>query len=146
MDFMLHPIGTIHSPFREKAQTPIQSSRTQAKGVVEVFREYADGLQDLEGFSHIYLFYVFHQSSGYSLIVKPFLDDRLHGVFATRYPERPNPLGMSIVRLPARRDNLLEIEGVDMLEGTPLLDIKPYVPEFDIRTGTADGWYETRSE
>jgi len=146
MEFLMKPIGIIHSPFSDKSQTPIQASRSQAKGMVEVFPEYTDGLQDLEGFSHIYLFYIFHQSSGYSLTVKPFLDDCLHGVFATRYPERPNPLGMSIVRLLTRRDNLLDIEGVDMLDGTPLLDIKPYVPEFDIRTGTANGWYETRSK
>jgi tRNA-Thr(GGU) m(6)t(6)A37 methyltransferase TsaA len=146
MTYIMNPIGIIRSPFTDKSQTPIQASRSQAKGMVEIYPEYTDGLQDLEGFSHIYLLYAFHRSSGYSLIVTPFLDDRLHGVFATRYPDRPNPLGLSIVRLIARRDNLLDIEGVDMLDGTPLLDIKPYVPEFDIRTGTANGWYETRSK
>jgi tRNA-Thr(GGU) m(6)t(6)A37 methyltransferase TsaA len=146
MTYIMNPIGIIRSPFTDKSQTPIQASRSQAKGMVEIYPEYTDGLQDLEGFSHIYLLYAFHKSSGYSLIVTPFLDDRLHGVFATRYPDRPNPLGLSIVRLIARRDNLLDIEGVDMLDGTPLLDIKPYVPEFDIRTGTANGWYETRSK
>ena len=88
--------------------------------------------------------YVFHESSGYSLLAKPFLDDQLHGLFATRYPYRPNPIGLSVVRLIARQGNTLEIEGVDMLDGTPLLDIKPYVPEFDIRINTSNGWYDFR--
>jgi len=99
----------------------------------------------VEEFSHIILLYAFHQSEGYSLRVKPFLDDQLHGLFATRHPCRPNPIGLSIVRLLARRDNVLEIGGVDVLDGTPLLDIKPYVPDFDVRTNTHTGWYEVRS-
>jgi len=99
----------------------------------------------VEEFSHIILLYAFHQSEGYSLRVKPFLDDQLHGLFATRHPCRPNPIGLSIVRLLARRDNVLEIGGVDVLDGTPLLDIKPYVPDFDARTNTHTGWYEVRS-
>jgi tRNA (adenine37-N6)-methyltransferase len=146
MKFVMQEIGVIHSPFTEKSQTPIQASRSQAKGTVEVYLEYAEGLQDIEGHSHIFLIYAFHESSGYSLLVKPFLDDRLHGLFATRYPYRPNPIGLSIVRLLEKEDNVLRIEGVDMLDGTPLLDIKPYVPEFDLRTDTRVGWYETRSK
>jgi tRNA-Thr(GGU) m(6)t(6)A37 methyltransferase TsaA len=138
-------IGVIHSPFTEKMQTPIQPTLSQAVGQVEVFPEFADGLQDLEGFSHIILLYVFHQSDGYTLQVKPFLDDQLRGLFATRYPRRPNPIGLSVVQLLARRDNILEIEGVDVMEGTPLLDIKPYVPDFDVYTETRTGWYETRN-
>lgn len=141
----MRPIGVIHSPFTDKSQMPIQASRSQAKGSVEIFPEYADGLQDLEEFSHIFLVYAFHESSGYSLLVKPFLDDKLHGLFATRYPYRPNPIGLSVVRLTARRGNTLEVENVDVLDGTPLLDIKPYVPDFDIRTGTRNGWYDSRS-
>ena len=113
---------------------------------MEVFPEFADGLQDLEGFSHIILLYVFHQSHGYTLRVKPFLDDQLRGLFATRYPCRPNPIGLSVVRLLARQEKILEIEGVDVLDGTPLLDIKPYVPDFDLRNGTRTGWYETRNK
>jgi tRNA (adenine37-N6)-methyltransferase len=144
MDFVMHPIGVIHSPFTAKDQTPIQASRSQAVGNVEVFPEYAAGLQDLNGFSHIILLYVWHEAQGFDLLVKPFLDDQKHGIFATRYPGRPNQIGISIVRLLSVRDNLLEIEGVDMLDNTPLLDIKPYVPDFDIRTGTRSGWYETR--
>jgi tRNA (adenine37-N6)-methyltransferase len=145
LEFLMHPIGVIHTPFTDKAQTPIQSSRSQAIGQVEVDLEFAAGLQDLEGLSHLILLYVFHRSTGYALQVKPFLDDQLHGLFATRYPARPNPIGLSVVRLLARRGNRLEIEGVDMLDGTPLLDIKPYVPEFDVRTETRTGWYENRS-
>jgi tRNA (adenine37-N6)-methyltransferase len=145
MSYLMRPIGMIHSPFTDKKQTPIQPTRSQEIGRVEVFPEFADGLLDLEGFTHIILLYVFHQSNGYTLHVKPFLDDQLHGLFATRYPCRPNPIGLSVVRLLARQDNFLEIEGVDVLDDTPLLDIKPYVPEFDLRTESRTGWYETRS-
>jgi tRNA (adenine37-N6)-methyltransferase len=90
------------------------------------------------------LLYVFHLSEGYSLLTKPFLDDRLHGLFATRYPYRPNRIGLSVVQLVMRKGQNLEIQGVDMLDGTPLLDIKPYVPEFDIRANTRNGWYDSR--
>jgi len=146
MEFMMKPIGILHSPFTEKEGTPIQPTRSQAVGKVEVYPEYADGLQDLEGFSHIILLYAFHCSSGYSLQVKPFLDDQLRGLFATRHPCRPNPIGLSIVRLLACHENILDIEGVDMLDGTPLLDIKPYVPEFDVRNKVKTGWYAKRSK
>ena len=146
MKFIMEPIGMIHSPFTEKKQTPIQASRSQTRGCVEVFPGFSGGLQDLEGFSHIILIYVFHCSSGYSLQIKPFLDDQLRGLFATRYPCRPNPIGLSVVRLLARRENILDIEGVDMLDGTPLLDIKPYVPEFDERGDVSTGWYAHRSK
>jgi tRNA-Thr(GGU) m(6)t(6)A37 methyltransferase TsaA len=146
MEISMHPIGIIHSPFTDKDQTPIQASRSQAIGTVEVYPEFSDGLQGIEEFSHIYLLYVFHNSSGYSLQIKPFLDDQEHGLFATRYPYRPNPLGISTVRLLFRQANVLTIEGVDVLDGTPLLDIKPYVPDFDLRTDVRAGWYETRSK
>lgn len=144
MDFIMKPIGVIRSPFTEKKLTPIQPVRSHAVGRVEVNSEYAGGLQDLEGFSHIFLLYVFHQAQGYDLKVQPFLDDQLRGLFATRYPRRPNQIGLSIVRLMAVTGNTLEIEGVDVLDGTPLLDIKPYVPEFDVRKDTRTGWYEER--
>jgi tRNA (adenine37-N6)-methyltransferase len=146
MEFTMKSIGVIHSPFTDKKQTPIQSARSQAIGQVEVYPEFVEGLQDTEGFSHLILLYAFHQSEGYLLHVKPFLDDQLRGLFATRHPCRPNPIGLSIVRLTARHGNVLEIEGVDVLDGTPLLDIKPYVPDFDVRDDTRVGWYETRSE
>jgi tRNA-Thr(GGU) m(6)t(6)A37 methyltransferase TsaA len=146
MEFTMRPIGVIHSPFTQKSQTPIQPTRSQAVGQVEVNPEFAEGLQDIEGFSHIILLYAFHQSEGYSLRVKPFLDDMLRGLFATRHPCHPNPIGLSIVRLLARRDNVLEVEGVDVLDSTPLLDIKPYVPDFDACENARVGWYETRSK
>jgi len=146
MEFNMRPIGIIHSPFTEKGGMPIQSSRSQAIGSVEVYQEFMDGLKDLDGFSHIIIFYAFHQSSGFSLRVKPFLDDQERGLFATRYPARPNPLGISIVELKIVQDNYLTVEGIDVLDGTPLLDIKPYVPDFDVRMETRTGWYETRSK
>jgi tRNA-Thr(GGU) m(6)t(6)A37 methyltransferase TsaA len=146
MDVLMKPIGVIHSPFTDKAQTPIQAARSQALGRIEVYPEFAAGLQDLDGFSHLILLYVFHQSNGYTLQVKPFLDDQVRGLFATRYPRRPNPIGLSIVQLLARQENILDIEGVDMLDGTPLLDIKPYIPDFDVRTESRSGWYETRNK
>jgi tRNA-Thr(GGU) m(6)t(6)A37 methyltransferase TsaA len=146
MEFIMRSIGVIHSPFTEKDQTPIQASRSQAIGTVEVNPEFAEGLQDLEGFSHVFLLYAFHNSNSYTLRVKPFLDNQERGLFATRYPYRPNPIGLSIVRLVTMQGTTLTIEGVDVLDGTPLLDIKPYVPDFDLRTNTRTGWYETRSK
>ena len=145
MDIVMHPIGIIHSPFTDPRQTPIQPTRSSAIGQVEVYEMFTPGLQDIDGLSHLILLYVFHRSAGYSLHVTPFLDDQQRGLFSTRYPSRPNPIGLSIVRLLARRENILEIEGVDVLDGTPLLDIKPYVPDFDIRQDVQTGWYATRS-
>ena len=146
MEFVMRPIGIIHSPFEEKEQMPIQASRSQAIGMAEVYPEFTDGLQDIEGFSHLILIYAFHRSAGYVLRVKPFLDDQERGLFSTRYPRRPNPIGLSIVHLLTRQTNTLTFEGVDVLNGTPLLDIKPYVPDFDQRTEVRTGWYETRSK
>jgi tRNA-Thr(GGU) m(6)t(6)A37 methyltransferase TsaA len=134
MEFVMRPIGVIRSP------------RSEATGWIEVYEEYADGLQDIEGFSHVILLYVFHCSSGYQMLVKPFLDRQLRGLFSTRYPCRPNPIGLSIVELLGREGTRLEIGGVDVLDNTPLLDIKPYVPDFDVRTSASTGWYENRSE
>jgi tRNA-Thr(GGU) m(6)t(6)A37 methyltransferase TsaA len=146
MQIIMQPIGVIHSPYTEKDQTPIQASRSQETGTVEIDPKFVEGLQDLEGFSHIFLLYVFHCSSGFSLQVKPFLDHKERGLFATRYPCRPNPIGISVVQLISREENILTIKGVDVLDNTPLLDIKPYVPDFDVRTEVRVGWYETRSK
>jgi tRNA-Thr(GGU) m(6)t(6)A37 methyltransferase TsaA len=145
MEIVMRPIGMIHTPFTDTGQTPIQSSTSDAVGQVVIYPEFTDGLQDVEGFSHVHLLYVFHSSSGYALRVRPFLDDHVRGLFATRHPCRPNPIGLSVVRLLARRGNVLEVEGVDMFDGTPLLDIKPYVPDFDVRGEVRTGWYTTRS-
>ena len=142
----MKPIGIIHSPFEKKEQMPIQASRSQAIGMAKIYPEFVEGLQDIEGFSHIILIYVFHISSGYDLHVKPFLDDQERGLFSTRYPCRPNPIGLSIVRFMSRQENTLTFEGADVLNGTPLLDIKPYVPDFDQQTEVRTGWYETRSK
>lgn len=146
MEFTINPIGIIHSPFTDQAQTPIQPTRSQAIGWVEVNPELMDGLQGLEGFSYIYLLYAFHESNGYNLLVQPFLDDEKHGLFATRHPCRPNPIGLSVVRLLRCRANILDIEGVDVLDGTPLVDIKPYNPDFDVWLDVKTGWYERRSK
>jgi tRNA-Thr(GGU) m(6)t(6)A37 methyltransferase TsaA len=123
-------------------ETPIQPSRSTATGKVEVFKEYQEGLEDIEGFSHIILIYWFHKSKGYSLKVKPFLDDTLRGVFATRAPSRPNQIGISVVRLLEREENVLYVKGIDVLDGTPLLDIKPHVPDFELGEKVKTGWLE----
>jgi tRNA-Thr(GGU) m(6)t(6)A37 methyltransferase TsaA len=140
------PIGVVHSPFKLPQNVPIQSAA--AKGVagsVEVFQEYVEGLKDVEGFSHlILLVYHFHLAQQYSMLVTPFLDKRLHGVFSTRAPSRPNPVGVSIVRLTKIEKNLLHIQDVDIIDGTPLLDIKPFVPEFDQRKAERIGWLEKK--
>ena len=138
----IKPIGIIHSPFQSGEETPIQPSRSRATGQVEVFKEYQEGLEDIEGFSHIILIYWFHKSKGYSLKVKPFLDDTLRGVFATRAPSRPNQIGLSVVRLLERKENILYVKGIDVLDGTPLLDIKPHVPDFELGEMVKIGWLE----
>jgi tRNA-Thr(GGU) m(6)t(6)A37 methyltransferase TsaA len=145
MEIMMKPIGVIHTPLIEKRDAPIQSSRSDIAGTVEVFPQYLEGLDGIEAFSHIYLLWVFHRSEQkISLKVKPFLDDQVHGVFATRHPCRPNPIGLSVVQLTGRQENLLCFKGADMLDGTPLLDIKPYIPEFDIFAVEKTGWYQHR--
>ncbi|MCD6202884.1 MAG: tRNA (N6-threonylcarbamoyladenosine(37)-N6)-methyltransferase TrmO [Methanophagales archaeon] len=135
------PIGIIHTGFRDRAEAPIQGVFARAtKGEVEVFPEYADGLKDIEGFSHIILIYHFHLADGYSLVSMPFLEEEQHGIFAIRHFKRPNPIGLSIVRLESVRGNKLEISEVDIIDGTPLLDIKPFVPQFDNRPDAKSGW------
>lgn len=134
-------IGTIRSPFTDIAGMPIQPGGAWGvRGSVEVFREYTEGLADLEGFSRIILVYAFHQCTSCQLTVTPFLDTTNHGIFATRAPCRPNPVGISVVRLSGREGGTLLIEDVDNLDGTPLLDIKPYVPEFDAYPDSECGW------
>ncbi len=135
------PIGLIRSPFVDPEGMPIQSSAAQGvAGTVELAPEFAAGLKDLDGFSHIILIYHFHLSKGRPLEVKPFLDDVLRGVFATRAPKRPNSVGISVVRLIKVEGSTLHIEDVDVVDGTPLLDIKPHVPDFDCRQTARIGW------
>jgi tRNA-Thr(GGU) m(6)t(6)A37 methyltransferase TsaA len=139
------PIGIVHSPFMEPKGVSIQASASKGtKGSIEVNPKYVEGLKDLEGFSHIILLYHFSLIKACSLLVKPFLDDNLHGVFATRSPARPNPIGISTVRLIRIENNMLYIQDVDILDGTPLLDIKPFVPKFDCRRTNKIGWFSDK--
>ncbi len=143
---LYNPIGIIRTPFEAPEGTPIQPpGGATSEGTVEVFPEFRAGLEDLEGFSHLILLYHCHLSGGFSLKVKPFLDDAEHGVFATRAPSRPNSIGLSVVRLIGMADGELAIREVDIINGAPLLDIKPYVPKFDVRAEARSGWLETRS-
>jgi tRNA-Thr(GGU) m(6)t(6)A37 methyltransferase TsaA len=144
-DVVYRPVGVVHSPFKEPYGTPIQSAAARdVVGVIEVFPQYAEGLRDIEGFSHLILIYHFHLCSQPSLIVKPYLDDETHGVFATRAPARPNPIGISVVRLVRVDGTKLHVAGMDILDGTPVLDIKPYVPQFDAIETERIGWLKER--
>jgi len=137
------PIGIIDTPFTKPGGMPIQpAGAAGVKGTVEVFEDFHAGLRDLDGFSHIILLYHFHRSCGFNLQVVPFLDNQTRGLFATRAPRRPNPIGLSVVQLDRIENGTLHIRNVDMLDGTPLLDIKPYVPEFDSHTNIRTGWLE----
>ena len=142
-----NPIGIIHSPFKELHGMPIQPVGARGvKGTIELEKEYETGLKDLDGFSHILLIYHFHLCNGHSLEVKPFLDKVKRGIFATRAPKRPNPIGMSVVRLEKIEGSTLHISNVDVVDGTPLLDIKPYIPHFDRDEGEdiSIGWFEDK--
>ena len=137
----VQPIGVIHSPHRIKDECPIQPAfAADAEGRLEVFLEFAAGLQDVETFSHIYLLYAFDRAGEVDLVRPTFLDDAPHGIFSSRHPCRPNGIGLSIVRLLARQDNVLVVGGIDVLDGTPLLDIKPYMPRYDAVESASMGW------
>lgn len=138
---IMRPIGVIHSPYQTKEECPIQGVYTsESFGSVELRPEHAEGLQDIETFSHIYLIYHFDRAGEIKYVRPTFLDDNEHGVYASRHPCRPNGIGMSIVRLISRENNILHIDGVDVLDGTPLLDIKPYIPRHDIMEDANEGW------
>ncbi len=151
----LEPVGIIRSDHRDHANTPIQPVCAEgSRGLVEVFPQFADALDDIEGFSHLHLIYWLHRAgevvssvAGPSpLKVVPYLDNVPRGVFATRTPVRPNPIGLSLVRLVERRGNELVVEDLDVLDGTPLLDIKPYIEKFDLRMDTRGGWTDQVSD
>jgi tRNA-Thr(GGU) m(6)t(6)A37 methyltransferase TsaA len=141
------PIGVIRSEHTLREKTPIQPIYAKGcRGRAEILPQYADGLRDLDGFSHIYLIFHFHQAASAKLIVKPFLQDVERGVFSTRAPSRPNPIGLSIVELVRREGCVLYLDNVDILDGTPLLDIKPYSARFDCIPNTRNGWQEEIDE
>lgn len=139
-----HPIGIIRTPFNERKDMPIQPKGAEdVKGIIELDAPFEEGLKDLDGFSHIILIYQFHLSDSYTLTVTPFMDTEKRGLFSTRAPNRPNPIGLSIVKLISICKNRIEVEGIDVLDQTPLLDIKPYVPSFDQpQGGIREGWVE----
>lgn len=147
-ELIYNPIGIIHSEHKVAEETPVQPIYAQGcKGQVEIFIQFTEGLKDLEGFSHIYLIYHFHRSSPETkLIVKPFLQDVEHGVFATRMPCRPNAIGLSVVELEKIDGRILHIRGVDILDGTPLLDIKPCTSKFDLHNIKKSGWQDEVNE
>ena len=137
----MEAIGILHTPHQSKPDCPIQPAYAAgASGRVELFEQYAEGLKDIEGFSHLYLLYLFDRADAIRLVRPTFLDDTPHGIYASRHPCRPNGIGLSIVRLLRREGHVLIVEGVDMLDATPLLDIKPYIPKFDAIPSADAGW------
>ena len=138
----MRPIGFVRSPYTETSQIPKgRGAQHEAVGILDINPEFAAGLQDIEGFSHLYVLWVFDRSEGYELLGQPPTASRPHGVFATRSPRRPNPIGLTVVEVLGREDRQVRVRGVDMLDGTPILDIKPYlssVPAADLRRGWFD--------
>lgn len=147
VQIILKPIGIIHSEFTTKEETPIQGRfRPEAVGWVELYEEYAEGLKDIEGFSHIFLVYPFDRAGQVQLVRPVLLDDNPHGIFACRHPARPNGIGLTIVQLLGREAMKLRVGGIDVLDNTPLLDIKPYVPRFDCFPEASEGWFKGKEE
>jgi tRNA-Thr(GGU) m(6)t(6)A37 methyltransferase TsaA len=145
--FNLRAVGVIHSPFVEAAGTPIQPCYAQgAEGTVLVDEAFAAALDDIEGFARVWLLYWLDRITGFKNHVIPYRDTHEHGLFATRSPCRPNPIGMSVVRLLRREGRILHVADIDVLDGTPLLDIKPYVPNFDAYPGAKAGWFDAAGE
>jgi tRNA-Thr(GGU) m(6)t(6)A37 methyltransferase TsaA len=140
----LEPIGMIHSPFKDSAEPPYQGYRSEEISQIEVFKEFEQGLKDIEGFSHVIVIFWFHRSQGYHLLVRTPWDEVLHGLFATRSPHRPCPLGLTVAELISRKNNVLEVKGLDTIDGTPLLDIKPYIPEIDETSKFRLGWLQDK--
>jgi tRNA-Thr(GGU) m(6)t(6)A37 methyltransferase TsaA len=141
------PIGVIRSGHRFAEQTPVQPVYARGcAGRAEILPEYREGLRELDGFSHIILLYHFHRAGPFQMTVRPFIGDRLFGVFATRHPQRPNAIGLSVVRLVSVEEGVLHLEDLDVLDGTPLLDIKPFIPRFDCVEGARGGWTDAVNE
>jgi tRNA-Thr(GGU) m(6)t(6)A37 methyltransferase TsaA len=143
LEITYQPIGIVRSPFKRPEGTPIQSIAAKDKeAIIEIFPEYSEGLKDLESFSHLYILFHFHLIKEKQITVIPFLDTIPHGVFATRSPARPNPIGLSVVSLEKIIGNNLYIKNIDILDGTPVLDIKPYISQFDVFETTRNGWFD----
>lgn len=141
--FKIEQIGIIHSPYKTKNECPIQGRiKPEEKGQIELFPQYEEGLKTIETFSHIILLYIFDRAGEIKLSRPTFLDDSPHGVFASRHPCRPNSIGISIVKLEERNKNILEVSGIDVLDNSPLIDIKPYIPRFDYFKDATNGWLE----
>ena len=148
MDIAFKAVGIVHSPFKKLED--IQSNKyadaqgfDSVEGELEIFKEYEAGLKDTEGFSHLIILFAFHKSEGFKLHTRPLLDDKLRGIFSTRSPHRPNPIGLTIVKVIERKENILKVAGMDMIEGTPILDIKPYTPR-DQKSPLKYGWLEDK--
>ena len=142
-DIIIKPIGVIHTPHTDVKNMPIQPIAAEGiRGYIELLPEYVAGLKDIEGFSHLTLLYRFHKIDGYQLEVVPFMDTEAHGIFSTKAPKRPNAIGISTVKLIGVEGNVIHIEQVDMLDGTPLIDIKPFYPRYDNRENVSIGWLE----
>jgi len=146
MDIIFKPVGVIHSPYKTVENMPIQPSAGKGtEAEIEIFPEFADGLSDIEGFSHIYIIFHLNMVKTPKLKVIPFLDDVERGIFATRSPARPNPIGLSLAEIVAVKNNIITIRGVDMLDGSPVLDIKPFVPDFESHNDVRIGWFEGKT-
>ncbi|MCK4555891.1 MAG: tRNA (N6-threonylcarbamoyladenosine(37)-N6)-methyltransferase TrmO [Candidatus Aminicenantes bacterium] len=148
MEFKFKPIGVVHSPFKKKEDIDSEKFADSggfdpAQGELEIFQEFEKGLKDIDGFSHLIVLFVFHKSEGYRLHTKPLLDDTLRGVFSTRSPHRPNPVGMTVVEMLERKGNRIKVFGIDMIEGTPILDIKPYTSR-DQKGAIKLGWLKSK--
>lgn len=142
LNITYHPIGIVHSPYKYPEGTPVQPAASEMNATIEIFPGYAEGLKDLDGFSHIYVLFHLHLAVSKSLMVIPFLDTEKHGVFSTRAPGRPNPIGISVVCLESISDNILYVKNIDILDGSPVLDIKPYIPRFDVFETYKNGWFD----
>lgn len=146
-ELLIKPIGVIHSPYKTKDKAPIQGIfRPEGTGWVEIYPEYGEGLKDIDGFSHIFLIYFFDRAGQIELVRPTLLDDQPHGIFACRFPSRPNCIGLTIVKLLERDGDRLVVGGIDVLDGTPLLDIKPYVSRFDSFPDASEGWFTGKNE
>lgn len=140
MSVDLKIIGVVHSPYKTTADAPFQGNDKISK--IEISKEYEGGLKDIEGFTHLHVFYWLHKSKGFSLLVTTPWDTIFHGLFTTRSPHRPNPIGHAVVELVEQKDNILSVRGLDAIEGTPVMDIKPYIKKLDVKTDAISGWIE----